>query len=224
MYKRAVLTMFTLMVASLLLSACQWTCQGTGGTKGSGNVQSQTRAVGPFTAVEMKGIGRLDIKPGPTEALSISAEDNLLPLLTSDVNTGRLVLGPKEGSSVDPTKAIVYTLTIKSLTELQLSGACTVNASDLSGPSLKVRVSGASGVTLAGKVDHQEISLTGACNYNAENLDSKTVVINTSGAGTAVVKVSDALDVKLSGVGSVEYIGDPKVTQNVSGLGAIKKR
>jgi hypothetical protein len=224
MYKQAILTVFAPMVAGLLLSACQSTCQGTGGTKGSGNVQSQTRAVGSFTAVEMKGTGRLDIKPGPAEALTISAEDNLLPLLTSDVNTGRLVLGFKEGSSVDPTKDIVYTLTIKSLTELQLSGTCTVNASDLSGPSLKVSASGVSGITLAGKVDHQEVSLTGAGKYNAENMDSKTAVIHSSGAGTAVVKVSDDLNVKLSGVGSVEYIGDPKVTQNISGAGSIKKR
>jgi len=36
--------------------------------------------------------------------------------------------------------------------------------------------------------------------------------------------VSDALDATVGGVGSVEYIGDPRVTEHVSGLGSVRRR
>jgi hypothetical protein len=44
------------------------------------------------------------------------------------------------------------------------------------------------------------------------------------GAGNAVVQTSDALDATLSGAGNVQYIGDPKVTQNVTGVGVVHKK
>ena len=40
----------------------------------------------------------------------------------------------------------------------------------------------------------------------------------------AVVKVSRELNADISGIGSVEYIGSPQVTQEVSGVGSIKQR
>jgi hypothetical protein len=44
------------------------------------------------------------------------------------------------------------------------------------------------------------------------------------GAGSAVVNVSEVLEAKISGAGSVEYIGDPTVHQEVSGVGRVSKR
>ncbi|MCL4262951.1 MAG: DUF2807 domain-containing protein [Anaerolineae bacterium] len=48
--------------------------------------------------------------------------------------------------------------------------------------------------------------------------------IKSSGAGTAVVQVSDSLDVTIDGLGHVEYIGDPEVTQEINGVGSVRQR
>ena len=45
-----------------------------------------------------------------------------------------------------------------------------------------------------------------------------------SGVGNGVVQAKDSLDVKISGMGKLAYIGDPKVTQSVVGLGIVRKR
>ena len=42
--------------------------------------------------------------------------------------------------------------------------------------------------------------------------------------GDAVVRVSSRLDVTISGVGSVEYIGNPQVSQDVQGTGSVERR
>jgi len=38
------------------------------------------------------------------------------------------------------------------------------------------------------------------------------------------VNVSEALDAKVSGVGSVEYVGNPEVEKDVSGVGRVSER
>jgi hypothetical protein len=42
--------------------------------------------------------------------------------------------------------------------------------------------------------------------------------------GKAIVWAVDELDISLSGVGSVEYYGKPRVKQNVSGIGHVKSK
>ena len=45
-----------------------------------------------------------------------------------------------------------------------------------------------------------------------------------SGAGKAVVSASNTLAVDISGAGKVEYLGDPKLKQSISGIGRIARR
>ncbi len=75
-----------------------------------------------------------------------------------------------------------------------------------------------------GKADEQEINILGSGTYQAQNLRSKESTIDVAGAGSAVVNVSEELDAEISGVGSVEYIGDPTVKQDVNGAGQVSKQ
>src|SRR4029453_617014 len=63
-------------IALLLLAACST-------TRGSGQLATAQREVANFTKVELAGQGDVTIEQTGTESLSISADDNLLPLLTS---------------------------------------------------------------------------------------------------------------------------------------------
>jgi hypothetical protein len=48
--------------------------------------------------------------------------------------------------------------------------------------------------------------------------------VNVSGAARSYVRAQKTLDVSVSGAGSVEYFGDPKVTQDIRGIGSIQRR
>jgi len=59
------------------------------------------------------------------------------------------------------------------------------------------------------------------------------LALEGTGGGTAVaeaevtntpVRVDKTLDVALSGAATVEYVGDPKVTRQISGVGRVKRR
>ncbi len=75
-------------------------------------------------------------------------------------------------------------------------------------------------VVFTGRVHRQVVNLAGASRYQAEEPMSDFGEINVQGAANARGAVAEVLDV-VSGVGSVEYIGSPRVHESVRGAGLI---
>lgn len=193
---------------------------GPTGATGTG----ETREVSGFTGVELTTVGNLVLDQTGTEALTIEAEADVLPLLTSEVSGGILRLGVAPGSEITTREPIVYRLTVAALDSLSISGAGDATATNLATDRLTVDVDGAGDVTLSGTADTQIVTLGGAGDYDAADLRSATVEITVGGAGDAVVNASDRLTATVGGAGSVEYVGDPLVTQDVSGAGSVERR
>ena len=193
-------------------------------TAGSGQLATQSRQVSGFTSVELTGVGELSIDQTGTESLTVSAEDNLLPLLTSRVEGDTLILGKKPNTSIVTSKPITYTLTMKDVTGLAVSGSGTINAPKLTTAALRIEISGSGVITTAGNVDNQSLEISGSGRYLADGLTSKTTTAEISGSGTGNVVASNALDVKISGSGTLTYSGNPQVSQMVSGSGKLIKK
>jgi hypothetical protein len=191
--------------------------------KGTTNVAEESRDVEGFDEVELRGIGNLSIEQTGSESLTVEAEEDVLPKLTTEVVNDRLIIGPKPGTTIRTTAPINYTLTVEALDALEVSGSGDVEAEGISTERLAVTIGGAGNVKAGGEADKQEIDISGSGAYRAENLNSREAKISVSGAGSAIVNVSEELDADVSGVGSVEYIGDPTVEQDVSGAGRVSK-
>jgi hypothetical protein len=211
---RVVLAMLTVM----LLAACSI-------TSGSGQITSESRQVSGFSKVELSGSGELTLEQTGTESLTISAEENLLPKLTSEVSDDTLVLRSTSNAKIIPTQPIKYSLTVKDLSGLAVSGSGSVTMSKLATAALSTNISGSGAVTASGTADQQDLKISGSGRYQAEQLTSKTVKVDMSGSGVASIHASDALDLHMSGSGTLTYTGDPKqVTQQISGSGKVIKK
>lgn len=193
------------------------------GTQGSGHVKTESRLVSGFSRVSLSGIGTLTIQQTGTESLSITTDDNILPLIETKVSGDTLSIGAKSGESIGQVTRLDYALTVKSLRGLDISGAGTVNVMSLTTDSLEVTLSGATTATVSGQARSQTVQVNGAGSYEARDFATKTATISISGAGSASVSVSDTLDATISGAGSVTYYGSPHVTQHISGAGSIKQ-
>jgi hypothetical protein len=194
-----------------------------GGITGSGNLKTEVRQVSDFTQVEFSAVGTLTIEQTGVEGLSITADDNILPILTSDVSNGVLHLGAKDNQDYNAKTPITYLLSVKTLTGLTLSGAGATQASNLDTQTMTVTMSGAGSATLHGKANDQQVTVSGVGSYDGSDFATKTAKVNVSGVGSAIVNASDTLDATVSGVGNIEYIGNPTVTSHVSGVGTVKK-
>jgi len=189
---------------------------------GSGNVITESRNVSGFQAVSFEGLGRLILEQTGTESLTVSADDNIVPLLLSEVRDGTLFLGFVSDTNITDTEPIVFTLSVQTLTGLTAGGVVEVDATGIDAGRLDVTVSGVSNVSARGRAGLQNVDVSGVSTYFAENLESEVVVVDVSGPSRVVVKVSEELRGEVSAPGSVEYIGDPAV--DVDGLGAVHKQ
>jgi hypothetical protein len=106
-----------------------------------------------------------------------------------------------------------------------ISGSGKIRFRRLDATDVKVVVSGAGNVDLgSGRVEQLNVAVTGAGDVAAGKLRSDAGKVVISGAGTATVWPEKTLDVRISGVGSVRYYGDPQIIgQHVAGVGSVKR-
>ena len=194
-----------------------------GRTNGSANIASESRDVSGFDEVELRGLGNLAIEQTGGESLTVEAEEDVLPKLAAEVVNGRLIIGPKPGTTVRTSEPINFKLTVENLNALEVSGSGDVEAEGIETDRLAVTVGGAGNVKAGGEADEQEVNISGSGVYRAEELESREAKVSVSGAGSAIVNASEELDAVVGGTGSVEYVGDPKVEQDVSAAGRLGK-
>jgi Putative auto-transporter adhesin, head GIN domain len=208
---------------AICINGCTTVNQGGPMVVGSGNLKTETRPVGKFNAVLASSTVAVVIEGTGSESLSVAVDDNLLPLLTSEVKDGTLVLAPAKGKSFQG-RIPVYRITVGDLRQIELSGSSTIDASKLDSSALAVSASGSSEVHLAGRTDDFTLSIRGSGSADAAELKAKRAKVVLSGSAEATVNASDALDVRISGSGSLSYIGSPKLTSSVSGSGEITRK
>lgn len=219
-----ILRLTLLILSGLALSGCVMVNPGVGQIRGSGNVTTETREVGAFSAIDVSGVGEVVITQGDADGLTVTTDDNLQAMMLGEVRDDTLYLGIKANQGFRDATRVTFTVTVKQLTAITLSGAALVSASDLSGEQLAVDHSGAGKVTVAGTVAEQRVTLSGAGSYDGAALISERATVDLSGLGSVVVNASERLDATISGAGSIAYIGSPELHQQVSGLGSIRQR
>jgi hypothetical protein len=217
-----------------------------GGRAGSGQLETETREVNDFHAVSVRYPAEVTILQGGSPSVTIEAEDNLLPQLTTDVNGGTLTVhnDVRDWSErVHPTRPVKITITVTDLDDVDFSSAGRLVIEDLETDELEVSLSGAGDVTLTGlqadrldcrlsgagsiradgTVDEVEMHITGFGSFYGEELVSRVADVRISGAGDATLRVEDQLNAEISGAGSIRYYGSPDVNQRVSGAGSVRR-
>lgn len=192
------------------------------GVRGSGNVITEERDVSGFEQIVVLGSGDVVVSVTGTESLMIEAEDNIMPLLTTEVKNGRLELGSE--SNFSSTKGITYTITAATLDGVEINGSGDIDATGIESGAFLVRISGSGDVHADGVTTTLDVGISGSGKYEGEGLVASVGDVTISGSGSAVVNVTDVLEAEVSGSGRIEYIGDPQLDANTSGSGSISRR
>ena len=197
-------------------------CKFQRGLAGSGVRKSEKRELKPFNAIDTTGAYEVHITCQKPVSFEIEADDNILPIIKTEVRDGILVVNSDE--RYHSGRAIVLRITLPELTAVTSRGAGDVTIADVNGDDLKIESLGAASVKAAGKVKTAVISSTGAGDIYATKLQAVSAKVNVTGAATVNVFASEQLDVSVAGVGSVNYSGNPKtVNKNVGGFGSVNK-
>lgn len=240
MYMTRLLTLGVLL-GTLALAACGGSNTATA-IKGSGIVRSETREVHNFSQIALSGVGTVIVQQGNAEGLRIEAEDNILPLISSTVSDARLTIGVRDSNAtLSPTRPIRYYISARQVSALHLTGSGEIQAPSVQADALEVRIEGAGNVatdglrvgtltvgisgtgdyTGSGAAASQHISIAGTGNYFAKQLRGAEADVSIAGTGSATVRVSDSLIAEIKGIGTILYVGNPQVQQQISGIGTV---
>lgn len=191
-------------------------------TVGSGDLSTTSRNVSHFDEIILLGSGTVHVDLTGSESLVIEADDNLLPILTSEVINGRLELG--SSAPYASRSPITYTITATNLTRVEISGSRTVAVSALAGDDFTADISGSGTIEPSGSCSALGITISGSGGFRGANLVCTSGTVSVSGSGEALVNVSDDLEVNVSGSGNVKYMADPFLTLGISGSGSVTQR
>jgi hypothetical protein len=208
---------------AVLLAGCHDDSESlTSGVIGSGVVATESRPVTAFSAVAVDGPLRVSLRPAAEASLELTAETNVLPHIRTELQGERLHVFLAEGG-LTVTREMSVRITVPELRAIEGSAAAQIEALGFTASALETRLGDASSLLLSGRADRHELRLAGASRCRAEDLQSRSVTAELSGASNARVAVSDALEVRASGASTLEYIGDPVLSLDISGLSVVRQ-
>jgi hypothetical protein len=205
------------ILALVVLAGCNWT-----GVPGSGNARTEVRNVPAFSAIDVTGPIDAEIAVGPEPHVEITGDDNIVPLITSDVHGDRLDIGARK--NVRPSVHLAAKITVPRLTGLGLTGSGDVTAHGVQGDHLGVTLTGSGTIRADGTAHEAQVDLIGSGKVALDQLAAETATVSVSGSGDVAVAASRTLDVSITGSGDVTYRGDPELKKRITGSDNVTRR
>ena len=210
--------------------------------RGSGHIVTENRPVQGFTAVHLDYPANFTIQQGASESLSVEGDDNVVSTVRTQVNGDVLEIdSQRHNISINPTRPVKITITVKDLKEIHfttagtvmvqglktdslttlLDGAGTITFNNLIVKSLVANLSGVGSVKANGTADSMDVRVDGLGSLDANDLRAQRATVMLDGMGSANIWVDSDLTATVNGVGSVNYYGTPQVTRTINGVGSV---
>lgn len=189
--------------------------------EGSGVPATQAREVAAFNSVELSGSNNVVIRVGEQQSVVVRADDNLLDRVTTEVQSGTLVIANTPGSMTTKSPMSVE-VNVPTLTALSLTGSGNIVVNGIEAESLEVALPGSGTLTGSGTTTRLDVTVGGSGTVEFTQLVANDVRAAVSGSGSIFVTATKRLDASVSGSGAIIYVGNPQdVTKSVTGTGAI---
>ncbi len=190
---------------------------------GSGVAKTETRMVGAFSKINVTGSPEVEITVGSPASLTITADDNLLPIIETKVDGDTLDIGSTESYST--SLGVKLKITVPKFEGASVTGSSEIHATGVSARDFIASVTGSGSIVLAGSADLLDGQITGSGEIKATELAAKNASVGVTGSGRVLVNASEKVDASITGSGSVRYSGNPPTVQKrITGSGQIKPR
>lgn len=191
--------------------------------KGSGIVKTEKRSIASFDSIDANYVGSIQVRSQGQDSLEISGDDNIIPLITTDVKNGTLYIRPTKG--YNPQQKLQIIISTPDLKKFVFDGVGKANLSNVNNDRLEIVVNGVGDFSASGETKEADITLSGVGSLDAKNLHTVNAKVNSTGVGNVDIYVTGQLDAQASGVGKINYYGSPKiVNRQTEGIGKINER
>ena len=191
------------------------------GTRGDGAVKTETRQVAAFSRIETSaGIG-ISVRIGPAGTLEVRAQENLLPVILTDVENGTLRV--RSAHSYTTSEKVEVVVATPSLSGVVLSGGSQGRIEGLDQEAIAIDISGGSRLTAIGEAIDLDLNLSGGSTAGLEGLSARTIKLDASGGSTATVRASERIAGSASGGTTITVLGDAVVNVDTTGAAHVNR-
>jgi len=197
-----------------------------------------------FTKVYINIACEVDLVQADETKLVIEAEEQLLEEINVDVTNGTLRITSDRKSWKKHKDEVDISLSVKNIESFQVASALNLHANnkifadklsiivggvaninmELECNKLMADISGVANIDIRGKAPLAVWKVSGTATLDAEDFITEATHFDFSGVGKGEVHATKILKASVSGLGLIEYSGNPaSITTNVSGLGKIKQ-
>lgn len=235
-------SLFIVFAVAIALSSCQYFM----GERiyGNGHIASKEMHVGSFNGVDAGGAIEVHVKQDATSSVKVETDENLMPYIEVYTEGTTLVIHPKSGFNLDPSREIVVYVSAPDYKSMEISGASKLIADnaitpgdqlnlkgsgackismEMGGGKLIGDISGATTLNLKGQVASFDMEASGASDVNGYDLIAEDATLDVSGASGAQITVTKNLKAEASGASHIHYKGNASVNQNTSGASSVSK-
>ena len=197
-------------------------------TKGSGVLKSESRTVAGFSRLVLALPATVAVAQGPTESLTITTDDNLLPLMATRVEDDALIIEGDKSRGFSTRQEIKISLTVKSLNAITIKGSGDVSGNQLTSDKLDVAIAGSGDVKFKTiRADQFRIAIEGSGDVAVDSIESQSVDASIRGSGDIRLPLLQAKRVSISvkGSGDVSAAGTAdNVDVEIMGSGDVRTR
>ena len=203
------------LVSIFALTSCNWHR-----IRGNGSVKTEMRDVAAFEAITCDGGYEVQIDCQQKQSLAIETDENLLPLVKTEVHNNTLHIYTK--GILFPTHRIRIAVSVPNITEFTLNGSTDGDINNINNSTFDIGIHGSGKLHLNGKSGTVHINTSGSSKVDAALLISENTDIQINGSGDIQVYATNSIGVQINGSGTVKYKGEPKsVNQQINGSGRI---
>ncbi len=227
-----------------ILSICLICCTLGGSMAYASDVRDEiTKELSPFKEVVFNGNFDVTLIPGSTEKMILEGRDRSLEDIKIVEKDGKVIVKYRDEDRWRGGRRVFIKLHYRTLHRLELNGLSHLvcegpirsaqldlecnGIRDLVLPlevgTFTALFHGIGRASLYGRAQTANIEYTGIGNLQAYDLVTDEMKVASTGIGRIEVHAQKKLIVSATGIGSVRYLGDPKIKRlNGSGIGKIK--
>jgi hypothetical protein len=181
--------------------------------KGSGVGATRARSVAAFSELSVGNGLEFEVTVGKGASLEISGDDNLISLVTTQVEGKRLTLGvDKKLKQRQPLRVRVGT---ERLDGIRVVAGAKGKVSGVRAEAFHVESGGGATVEIAGSSQALEVKSRSAARVDLKGFSAAKGIVTAADASTIELGYLEELDVTQTGMSRVIYRGEPKLTQSV---------
>lgn len=202
--------------------------------QGSGNSATEMRTLDAFEAVALSGAMDLVVRQGAQQSVQVQADDNLLPMLETLVESGRngntlKVRWKREGgwgnssNYIQTRSKVLITVVVPKLSAVAVAGSGDVRVETFTTPSLQLSLSGSGDARLDGlTTDELGVRVSGSGDVSGKGSAAK-VKISIAGSGDVRLAEmrADDVTVSIAGSGDAAVNAQKALSVSIAGSGDV---